>query len=438
MPAIKAGTTLGKDDLNAFLYVGGNLSDPFSITYSLYESVTGIDVLIGMPERTPIKFATGSYYAPWSIPQDEPVGIHKIVWKYKENSTSEIKVDTEEFKILSACTGVEVQYSPFVTYLINQLRIKLRDINPDADYHFSPPSSEQSISGFSQHRGFRWRDESLYSHLWQASNYINLYPPDTAFGIENYPAVWQPLLLIQAMSYALWDLAILWMNEEFSYSLNGISLDIQRSDKYQGAASSLQDQVNTQIEMAKKRIHIIKGLAQDRYTFSRGAALGPWCLYRLSKVYDLDNNEVITIEEAYKRQIKRSYSMNLDTGELIENGVTKIWMNGKQELFKTILSDGKEIISTKTHKFFNNKFEEIEQQYLSIGMEIWIKDNLGLYLMKVVGKEYFGEDETFDMEMNNPFRNYVANDIVVHNTGGQNIRRWITGSGGGGGTRIGF
>ena len=110
----------------------------------------------------------------------------------------------------------------------------------------------------------------------QACNYINLIPPDTDFSLENYPAVWQPILLQQAMVYALWDLAILWINEEFSYSLNGISLDISRSDKYQGAASTLQDNVNTSLENAKRRIHIIKGLAQSRYTFSRGAALGPW------------------------------------------------------------------------------------------------------------------------------------------------------------------
>jgi intein/homing endonuclease len=141
---------------------------------------------------------------------------------------------------------------------------------------FAAPSSEQTIQGFTRVRGYRWPDESLYSHLMQAVNFINLYPPDTGFTLENVPAVWQPLVLQQAMVYALWDLSILWINEEFSYSLNGISLDIQRSDKYQGAASSLQDTVSQQLEIAKKRIHIIKGLGQSRHLFSRGAALGPW------------------------------------------------------------------------------------------------------------------------------------------------------------------
>jgi len=141
---------------------------------------------------------------------------------------------------------------------------------------FAPPEKEMTIAGFTRVRGFRWADEQLYSHLVQACNYLNLIPPDTDFQLETYPAVWQPLLLQQAMVYALWDLSILWINEEFSYSLNGISLDISRSDKYQGAATSLQDTVNTSLESAKRRIHIIKGLAQSRYIFSRGAALGPW------------------------------------------------------------------------------------------------------------------------------------------------------------------
>lgn len=147
---------------------------------------------------------------------------------------------------------------------------------------FAPPSSEATIAGFTRTRGYRWPDEQLYMHLVQACNYINLIPPDTGFSLESFPAAWQPLLLLQAMAYALWDLAILWINEEFSYSLNGISLDIQRSDKYQSAASSMQDTVNTQLEAAKRRIHLILGLRQSKYTMGYGAALGPWNSSKMS------------------------------------------------------------------------------------------------------------------------------------------------------------
>lgn len=275
MPSIKQGQTLTKDDLNVYLYVSGDLSDPFSITYTLIDSTSGSDLVIGLPDRIPIKFATGSFYAQWSVPEDESIGLHKITWKYKQTATSAIKTDIEEFEIIQSCAAQQIQYPAYIQYLIHNLRIKLRDVSPDRDYHFAPPSSEATIAGFTRTRGYRWTDESLYFHLVQAANYVNLIPPDTDWTLENYPAAWQPLLLIQAMSYALWDLAILWINEEFSYSLNGISLDLAKSDKYQSAASSLQDQMNTQLEIAKKRLHIMKGLRQSRYIYGRWA-LGPY------------------------------------------------------------------------------------------------------------------------------------------------------------------
>lgn len=131
---IKRGQVLTKENLNVFFYVGGNLTDPFSVTYTLYDSTTGTDQVIGLPDRTPIKFAVGSYYAPWEVPDDEPTGIHKIEWKYKDSATSAVKIDVEEFNVLAECAALQRQYSDFVMWLIKQLRIKLRDVNPDRDY----------------------------------------------------------------------------------------------------------------------------------------------------------------------------------------------------------------------------------------------------------------------------------------------------------------
>jgi hypothetical protein len=277
MPTIKQAQQLTKNDLNAYFYVAGSLSDPYTVTVTLFDSTTGTDQIIGLPERIPVKFEVGSYYVQWTVPSDEPTGLHRIRWRYRESATSAEIIKTEDFTVLPYSDAVEKQYPEYILYLIKNLRAKLRDIDPSRDYHLAPPSSETDIHGFTQVRGFRWPDEQLYLHIVMAANYINLIPPDTDFDIENYPAPWQPLMLQIAMSYALWDLAILWINEEFSYSLNGISLDLARSDKYQGAAQSLLDQANTQLEVAKRRIHIVKGLRQSRYIFGFGSGyLGPW------------------------------------------------------------------------------------------------------------------------------------------------------------------
>ena len=120
---------------------------------------------------------------------------------------------------------------------------------------------------------------------------------------------------------------------------------------------------------------------------------------------------------------------NSPLSELVENEVVQIWSNGIQELYKMTLENGYEIISTKTHKYFSENNEEVEMQNLDIGDKIWILDNDKLRLEIIKDKQFYGEDDTYDMEMKEPFRNYVADNIVVHNTGGQNVKRWIMGSG---------
>ncbi len=277
MNSLRRGDTSSRDNLNVYIYDKlGRLMDPYSITFSIYDITTGTENLIGGADRLPIKFAVGSYFAPWQIPEEEPLGRHKIVWKIKENITSTIVTSVEEFDVVSRLTIINEDYPEPVKRLVHKLRIKLRDINPDRDYHFAPPSSEQEIAGFTETRGYKWPDEQLVNHLEDAVNYINLWPPATEFAFLTFPADWEPLMLLEAQVYALYDLAILWAGEEFNYSLAGVSLDIRRSDKYSGLANQLQSMVDKRLEMAKKRIKCTIGLRQDRYTYSRGAALGPW------------------------------------------------------------------------------------------------------------------------------------------------------------------
>lgn len=132
--SVKQGETLTKDNLNVYFYIDGSLSDPFNVTYTLLDSTTGSDQIIGLPDRIPIKFGIGSFYAPWTVPDDEPVGPHKIKWTYRESATSEIKIDIEEFEVIPICSNVGQEFPDFIRYLIQQLRVKLRDINPDRDY----------------------------------------------------------------------------------------------------------------------------------------------------------------------------------------------------------------------------------------------------------------------------------------------------------------
>jgi hypothetical protein len=277
MNAIRRGDTTTKDNLNVFVYDrNSNLKDPYTITFTLYDSTSGSDVLIGAANRIPIKFAVGSYFAPWVIPDSQNLGLYKIIWTVKETPNSTIINNKEEFEIVSRVTVVSEEYPETIKRLLHKLIVKLRDVNPDADYHFVPGTSQQEIAGFTQTRGYRWEDDQLANHLEDASNYINLWPPATDYNLLTYPSAWEPLMLLEAQVYALYDQAILWTQEEFNYSLAGVSLDIRRSEKYSGMANTLQGIVDKRLEMAKKRILCTVGLRQDRYTYSRGASLGPW------------------------------------------------------------------------------------------------------------------------------------------------------------------
>jgi len=277
MPVLRRGDSTSKDNLNIFIYDrNGHLKDPYNIKFSLYDLSCGVDTLIGQENRDPIKFDIGSFFAPWTIPELEPVGLHKVVWKIKETATSKETIHNEEFDVVDRLTVVNEEYPEEIKRLIQKLRIKLRDIHPDRDYHFAPPSSEQEIAGFTETRGYRWPDQQLVNHLEDASNYVNLFPPATDYNLMNYPRAWESLMLLEAQVYALYDLSILWAGEEFNYALAGINLDLRRSDKFSSLARELEGMVDKRLEIAKKRILCTVGLRQDRYTYSRGASLGPW------------------------------------------------------------------------------------------------------------------------------------------------------------------
>jgi hypothetical protein len=277
--SVKQGASTTETDLPISFDRQGCLTDPYSVTFSFFDCTDCASVtpeLIGASRRIPVKIGVGKYYPPITIDADEPVGKHFIRWYWKESANDVEKTIDREFDVIPSQAITGQQYPDRIKSLIYELRKKLRDINPDRDYSFSPPTSDIGISGFTKCRGYRWPDEQLANHLMQAVNYINIYAPISCFDLCDLPCLLEDLVLRQAVVYALFDMASLWVHEEFQYSLNGINLDISRSDKYLNMANQLQDQNNALLERSKLPLmRSTKGLKQSPYTFSRGAALGP-------------------------------------------------------------------------------------------------------------------------------------------------------------------
>jgi hypothetical protein len=78
------------------------------------------------------------------------------------------------------------------------------------------------------------------------------------------------------MFWALQALRINWIQEEFSYSIGGVSLDLDRSSKYESAASSMSEQFDKMLEKAKATVNVVRGLQQPRYGMGIRSAFGPY------------------------------------------------------------------------------------------------------------------------------------------------------------------
>lgn len=61
-----------------------------------------------------------------------------------------------------------------------------------------------------------------------------------------------------------------------SYSISGVSLDLEKSSKYQSMKDSFETEYDKLLEMAKRSIKICMGLKQPRYGVGISSALGPY------------------------------------------------------------------------------------------------------------------------------------------------------------------
>jgi hypothetical protein len=277
--AFRRGTTTGPSDLTITVKDNlNNLIDPFRLEYAIYDATTGIEVLMGSPVNYPVKISTGNYYAQVSIPADSNIGSWRIRWTIQEHSIDPVYQSVEEFAVVGDSMITSFTGDPNTDKLIHSLRILLRDSNPDRNYRFRPPSSEKFIQGQTQVFGFIWEDEELYEYLLMAIDDFNSRPPTTSIELSNIMSSerrWRATILIRAAAFACLAVALNWIADEFSYSISGVSLDIERSSKYQSMQDSLTAEYDKLVEQNKLSIKIVKGLRQFKYGIGLTSALGP-------------------------------------------------------------------------------------------------------------------------------------------------------------------
>nr|DAE79828.1 MAG TPA: hypothetical protein [Caudoviricetes sp.] len=130
--------------------------------------------------------------------------------------------------------------------LVHKLRAMLKDV---------PEEQFRSLNTLvEKQRGQRWSDELLLIYLQIAMQDINAEPPLTLYTILTVPISWHGCVLNGAFIMSLFGEAVVQNGESFSYSDNGISLNINQAAGYLQIAQAMHGAYQKQKENLKRSL----------------------------------------------------------------------------------------------------------------------------------------------------------------------------------------
>ncbi len=279
----RRGQELGRaSGLNIFLKSkDGSPSNAAQISFNIYDFTTGVEVLMPPANRIPKNPAVGEYFAPFIIPLEANIGSYRIRWFFRQFVNSPQVQTVQEFSIVDNATQVVTLpgITPIEFDLLRGLRIMLRDNNPARNYHFAPPAGAESVNEFTRVFGYVWEDAELLEFLKVSNDSINMYPPQTFYAtldqLISEHRDWRTLLFTGAMVHAYTGVTGNWILDEFGYSIGGVSLDLEKSSKYQSLAADVQSRFQEFVVAAKETVKIIRGLRQSRFGVGIRSSFGP-------------------------------------------------------------------------------------------------------------------------------------------------------------------
>lgn len=152
--------------------------------------------------------------------------------------------------------------------------------SPDRNYHFRPPTGEGTINCYNQVFGYIWEDSELLDYLEIALDKWNMQAPETeelgsVDTLCSRKPAWRAALLWGALVNAAQALAYNMVAEEFSYSIGGVSLDIDKSSKYMDLKRNAEEQWDKLVEAKIRTTKYMRGLKQQRMGTGVRSAFGP-------------------------------------------------------------------------------------------------------------------------------------------------------------------
>lgn len=282
MVVLPAGKTLAPGDLSLMVRDSSNSPVvPASLTYTIFaKDRDGNTSLISQPKLQPMLQEVGLYYVAMTLPTSWADGEYQLVW-YLQQSVGEPEVQIiEDFSILAVKPGTnsleapsvlmaqKLQTTQKVADLVMSVRELLSDTNPDRNYHFRPPTAAKTVAGYTTRVGYIWTDQTILRFLKLCIAQINTANPKALYSytVENIPDDnWGQACALGAAAKCLTAEAARWIADEFGYSLNGVSLDLEKSSKYQG----LGEQYNSEfkewmVPLTANRPHSV-GLRQMKF-----------------------------------------------------------------------------------------------------------------------------------------------------------------------------
>ena len=141
-------------------------------------------------------------------------------------------------------------------------------------------------------------------------------------------------------------------------------------------------------------------------------------------------------------QDMRLRQINEDSLRIQHTNVVDVFRNGEKPVFRITLGDGKTIEATADHRFlFNNGWRTLKEEtglHERAGKAVWTRGDYRLFvngmdvqipvdrggqrtvtygrLQRIAKIEYVGGKMTYDIEVEGPFHNFIANGIVTHNS----------------------
>lgn len=314
MIVLTQGQQTGTADLAILVRdASGNLVDPVNITYTVFKLRDLVptkptvayeydmhqplnmeggpplppegSVLALPPGQIPIRQSLGTFYAKFTIPTTWK-GVYKIVWQLQVFSGScpqsfvhmDFIVQTIDpadpaFEAPSMIIGKQLSIASAQTtpamyaQAIRAVRELLSDTNPDRNYHFRPPTPGKVIANLTTRVGFIWLDTTILVNLNISISMLNVYNPMNFYNwtLDTIPRDWGNIAALEAAALCLSGESARWAADEFSYSLNGVSLDINKSALYQSLAGTYQTQFNTVAPLLTANRPFSAGLRQQRW-----------------------------------------------------------------------------------------------------------------------------------------------------------------------------